>query len=184
MLWTCRPWSKKKSSAIFFRVVLEHPSYTIFSMILYMYTAPGQGQTGHKVLMSTEMPCHFIHLLQVSKKCLWSLILYISFYNLYMYIAPGQRQTALRGQILMSTERPYHFTHLLQVSKKSLWSLILYTVHKKSCMVGIWISLVNRENTKLSELMYKIMLNESNQGNRFKWIDHIKEILTSAGQAE
>ena len=57
-------------------------------------------------------------------------------------------------------------------------------VHIKSCMVGFWISLVNRENTKLSKHMYKIMLNESNQGNRFKWIDHIKEILISAGKAE
>ena len=30
--------------------------------------------------MSTEKPCHFAHLLQVSKKCLWSLILYIIFH--------------------------------------------------------------------------------------------------------
>ena len=39
-------------------------------MILYMYIAPGQGQTapGDKVLMSTEMSCHFIHLMQVFKK--------------------------------------------------------------------------------------------------------------------
>ena len=36
-------------------------------MILYMYVAPGQGQTAQvdKVLMSTETSCHFIHLLQV-----------------------------------------------------------------------------------------------------------------------
>ena len=45
------------------------------------------------------MPCHFIHLLQVSKKCLSSLILYIFFFMIqYMYIAPGRGQTALRGQ--------------------------------------------------------------------------------------
>ena len=38
-----------------------------FSIILFMYIAPGQGQTapGDKVFMSTEMYCHFIHLLQV-----------------------------------------------------------------------------------------------------------------------
>ena len=44
--------------------------YTCFFMILYMYITPGQGQTdpGDKVLMSTEMSCHFIHLLQVKKK--------------------------------------------------------------------------------------------------------------------
>ena len=38
-----------------------------FFMILYMYIDTGQGQTapGVKVVMSTEMSCHFIHLLQV-----------------------------------------------------------------------------------------------------------------------
>ena len=43
-----------------------------FFMILYMYIAPGQGQRapGDKILMSIDMSCHFIHLLQVSKKCL------------------------------------------------------------------------------------------------------------------
>ena len=43
-----------------------------------MYIAGGQGQTtpGDKILMSTETSCHFRHLLQVSKKSLWSLNLY------------------------------------------------------------------------------------------------------------
>ena len=52
--------------------------YTNFFMILYMYIAPGQGQTAPRgqILMSTERPYHFTHLLQVSKKSLWSLILY------------------------------------------------------------------------------------------------------------
>ena len=40
--------------------------------IQYMYIAPGQGQTapGDTILMSTERPYHFTHLLQVSKKSL------------------------------------------------------------------------------------------------------------------
>ena len=33
-----------------------------------------------KILMSTEKPCHFAHLLQVSKKYLGSVILYIIFH--------------------------------------------------------------------------------------------------------
>ena len=35
-----------------------------------MYIAPGKGQTAPRgqVLMSTEMSCHFVHLLKVSKK--------------------------------------------------------------------------------------------------------------------
>ena len=48
-----------------------------------MYIAPGQGQTTFvdKIVISTEYPCHFAHLLQV-------------FMFLYMYIAPGQGQTS------------------------------------------------------------------------------------------
>ena len=48
--------------------------------------------------MSTEMSCHFIHLLQVSKTSLWS-DLYIFFFMIkYKYIGRGQGQTAPRGQ--------------------------------------------------------------------------------------
>ena len=48
--------------------------------------SPGQGQTapGDKVLTSTEMSCHLLH---VSKKSLWSLILYnpFSWFNTCLY---------------------------------------------------------------------------------------------------
>ena len=56
--------------------------YTHFLMFFHMYIAQGQGQTTlcGQILMSTEKPCHFAHLLQVSKKYLWSLILYIIFH--------------------------------------------------------------------------------------------------------
>ena len=58
--------------------------YTHFLMFFHMYITPGQGQTtlcGKKILKSTEKPCHFLlHLLQVSKKYLWCLILYIIFH--------------------------------------------------------------------------------------------------------
>ena len=87
-------------------------------MINKMYIASGQGQTtpGDKILMSTETSCHFLHLLQVSKKSLWSLILLI-FMILYMYITPGQGLTTPGDEILMSTGTACHFGHLLQVSK-------------------------------------------------------------------
>ena len=39
--------------------------------------------------MSTEMSCHFIHLMQVLKKCLWSLIFYNLFYDLIHVYSPG-----------------------------------------------------------------------------------------------
>ena len=46
-------------------------------MLLYMYIAPGQLQTTPwgQMLMSTESPYHFAHLLQVLKQSLWSMIL-------------------------------------------------------------------------------------------------------------
>ena len=51
-----------------------HSFVAIFFIILHMNIAPGQVRgrqpSGDKVLMSTEMSCHFIHLLQVSKNVL------------------------------------------------------------------------------------------------------------------
>ena len=89
--------------------------YTIFFMILYMYIAPGQGLTTpwDEILMSTGTPCHFGHFLQVSKKSLWSLILYNFFHDLIHVYSPGRGRQPPGCKSLMSTERPYHFTHLL-----------------------------------------------------------------------
>ena len=55
-----------------------------------MYIAAGLGQTapGDKILMSTETSCHFGHLLQVSKKPLWSLILYNFFHDFIHVYSP------------------------------------------------------------------------------------------------
>ena len=68
-------------------------------MILYMYIAPGHGETapGDKILMSTEMSCHFIHLLQVSKKCLRNLILYNFFHDLIHVYSPGAGADSPQG---------------------------------------------------------------------------------------
>ena len=59
--------------ASFKKVSLKSDFVPIFFMILYMFIAPGRGRQppGLKVLRSTEMSCHFIHLMQVlKKKCL------------------------------------------------------------------------------------------------------------------
>ena len=59
-------------------------------MILYMYTAPGQELTTpwDKIWMSTRTSCHFGHLLQISKKSLWSLILYNFFHDFIHVYSP------------------------------------------------------------------------------------------------
>ena len=64
--------SRRSFVASFKTISLKSDFKHFYFMILYMYIAPGQGQTdpGDKVLMSTEMSCHFIHLLQVSNKYL------------------------------------------------------------------------------------------------------------------
>ena len=68
-------------------------------MLLNMYIAPGQGQATplEQMLMSTESPYHFAHLLQVSKSPR-NLILYTFLMILYMYTAPGQGHTTPWGQ--------------------------------------------------------------------------------------
>ena len=49
------------------KISLKYDFKQFFFHDLYMYIAPGQGgqPPGDKVLISTEMSCHFIHLLQV-----------------------------------------------------------------------------------------------------------------------
>ena len=60
------PWSYVAS---FKKISLKSDFIQFFFMILYMYIVWGRGKQPpeNKVLMSTEMSCHFIHLLQVSK---------------------------------------------------------------------------------------------------------------------
>ena len=67
------------------------PGPGIYFNSLYMYIAPGQGQTTPwgQILM----PYHFAHLLQILKQSLWSLILYTFFHVFPHVYSPGQGQT-------------------------------------------------------------------------------------------
>ena len=92
--------------------------FTHFFMLQYIYIAPGQRQTvpRDKILMSTEMPYHFTHLLQVSKKSLLSQILYNFFHDLIHAYSPGAGGIQPPGsKVLMSTETSGHFGHLLLI---------------------------------------------------------------------
>ena len=77
--------------------------------------------------MTTEMPHHFAHLLQLYKKTSLKFDLY-TFFNdfIHVYSRRAGVDNPPRDKILMSTERPYHFAHLLQVSKQISLNLILY----------------------------------------------------------
>ena len=96
--------------------------------MFHMYIAPGRGRQsiGDKILMKTQRPFLFAHMLQVSKRYFRTLILYIFLMILDMYIDPDKGRKPLRDKLLMSTESPYNFDHLLQVSNKYLSTLILY----------------------------------------------------------
>ena len=63
-------------------------------------------------------PYHFTHLLQVSKKSLWSLILCKLFHDLIHVYSSGAGGIQPPGdKVLMSTDTSCHFAHLLLVSK-------------------------------------------------------------------
>ena len=66
----------------------------------HLYIAPGRGRqpSGHKNFMTTERPCFFAQMLQVSKWSLRNLILYTFLMILDMYIVPEQGQKTPRGQ--------------------------------------------------------------------------------------
>ena len=83
------------------KISLKSDFIHFFFMILYMYTAPGQGHTAPRgqSIDSTEMSCHFIYLLQISKICLRGLILYNIFHDLILVYSPrAGAYTAPRGQ--------------------------------------------------------------------------------------
>ena len=67
-------------------------------MLLYMYIARGQRQTiGDKILIPIERLYHSDHLLQVSKKSLSTLNLYI-FLNYFIHVySPGARADKFLG---------------------------------------------------------------------------------------
>ena len=89
-------------------------THFFFHDFIHVYSPrAGEDRPRGQNLMSTEMSCHFMHLLQVSKKCLWSLILYNFLHDLIYVYSPGAGTESPQGKILMSTGRPYHFIHLL-----------------------------------------------------------------------
>ena len=91
----------------------------LFFMILYMYIAPGQGQTAPRgQSFHVNRNVLSLHSFVASfKKCLWSLFLYNFFHALINVHSPGAGGIQPPGdKVLMSTETSCHFGHLLLVS--------------------------------------------------------------------
>ena len=89
-------------------------------MILYMYIAPGQGQTSpwgqnFDVNRNSLSLCPFV----ASLKTISLKSDFLPFFMCYfhMYIAPGRGRQPIGDEKFMKTERPFLFAHMLQVSK-------------------------------------------------------------------
>ena len=140
--WLTTPWgpnfnvnrnilSLRSFVASFKKISLKSDFIQFFFHILYMYIAPGQGQTttGDKMLMSTETSCHFAHLLQVSKN-LFEVWFYTIFFKiLYMDIAPGQGLTTPWGRNF-NVNRNVHLVTSVFCCKfqKHLFEVWFYTI--------------------------------------------------------
>ena len=114
--------------------------------------SPRQGQTTHwgQKFYDTFL---FAHMLQVSNKSLWILILN-TFFNVFPHVySPGRGQTTFVDKILMSTEKPCHFAHLLQVSKIYLWNLIIYIIFH--AFIHVYSSEAGEDDPLGSEFLYK-----------------------------
>ena len=90
-----------------------------------MYIAPGQGQTTPwgQMLMATESPYHFAHLLQVLKQSLWSMIL-----NEFIHVYSPKAGTDNPSGTKFWCKQKFLITLPIccQFKKKSLWSLNFY----------------------------------------------------------
>ena len=90
-------------------------------MILYMYIAPGQGQTtlwgqNFDVNRNSLSLCPFVaSLKKIALKSIFSSLCMIVFFH--MYKAPGRGRQSIGDKNFITTERPFLFAHMLQVSK-------------------------------------------------------------------
>ena len=58
-------------------------------------------------------------------------------------------------------------------------------INIKSRIIGFWLSIVNGKESKLSKLLYSIMLKEHEKGPyNFKWIRCINDILVAVGRPD
>ena len=78
--------------------------------------------------MSTGTSCHFGHLLQASKKSLWSLILYMFFFHDFIHVYSSRAGADSPQGIKFWCQQKCLVTSFIcyKFKKKCLWSLIVY----------------------------------------------------------
>ena len=93
--------------------------YTIFFMILYMYIAPGQGQTAHRgQSFDVNRKALSLYPFVASSKEVTLMSVFLQFFSWFnTCIQPqGRGADSSMDKVLMSTETPCHFGYLLLVS--------------------------------------------------------------------
>ena len=90
-------------------------------MILYMYIAPGQGQTtpwgqNFDVNRNFLSLCPFVASLKKNHSEVRFFTVFMCFF-FHMYIAPGRGRQPIGDKNFKTTERPFFFAHMMQVSK-------------------------------------------------------------------
>ena len=58
------------------------------------------------------------------------------------------------------------------------------SIHIKSRMIGLWLKIVNTDDSKLSKLIYNIMQSELHLNPQYKWLNFVKNILISGGRVD
>ena len=108
---------------------LEHCWYNFLHNFIHVYIAPGQGLTpwGWN-MMSTRTSCHFGHLLQVSKKSLWSLILYNFFHDFIHVYSPGAGADNPQGTKFWCQQKCLITSFICCKFKKNIFKLWFYTI--------------------------------------------------------
>ena len=96
-------------------------SYIFFHAFIHVHSprAGADNPFGDKILMVTERPYHFAHLLQVSRKSLRSPILDIFFHVFIHVYSPG-----------VGADKPLGSNFYININLLSLWSFVISFFHK------------------------------------------------------
>ena len=78
--------------------------------------------------MSTGTSCHFGHLLQVSKKSLWSLILYNFFHDLIHVYSPGAGADSPQGTKFWCQQKCLVISFIYCKFQRNLFEVWFYTI--------------------------------------------------------
>ena len=125
----------------------------IFNDFIHVHSPGARAVTlGDKLLMSTESPYHFDHLLQVSNKSLWILILY-TFFNVFPHVYSSGAGADNPLWTKSWCQQKSLVTLPLQVSKTYLWSLILYIIFH--VFIHVYSPGAGADNPLGSEFLYK-----------------------------